>query len=133
MDRVYINEWGVALSKPVGTIICEVEADLWNTYGNLEKGEGWDIINGEFTPLIDEDALIRSELYQLLIHERRGLYSYADEQIAKCDNYILLNLEVDRYTQLKIQWLQYKMDVRKTQEQESFPFDVEYPDKPGEL
>ena len=127
---IYFNTKKEAHGYEIENPICIIEKSLWDDYCTSEVGIGWDIIDGEFTPLTSAESIRAETLSKESEGTRRSLYEYADEQIAKCDNYILLNMNVEEYTQLKRDWLQYKMAVRETQNHEDFPFNIEYPPMP---
>lgn len=126
---IYFDEIGRAYGFEIEDYVCTVDSDTWKLFSETVQGVDWDIIDGEFTPLkVPEDIHYREKVLARE-SERHSLYTDADEQISLCDNYILLGVDTEYYSNLKIEWLQYKMSVRKTVEQETFPFEVTYPDK----
>lgn len=129
-QEIYLDYKGNSYGNRTEDTVCVVSNEVWNIYVDTGRGLGWDIVDGVFTPLIsEEDALSINQVY-IRESERHELYIYSDEQISKCDNYILLDIETEKYTRLKLDWLQYKMDVRNTKNQEGYPLEVEYPEKP---
>lgn len=129
---VYFNKNKEAHAYEIQDPIATVDYDTWMKYSETEVGVGWDIIDGEFTPLMSIENIQYEAELPIRESERSSLYGYADVQISKCDNYILLEEDIEYYSNLKTKWLQYKMSVRKTVEQEGFPFEVTYPDRPDE-
>ena len=129
---VYFNKNKEAHAYEILEPLATVDYDTWMKYSEMEVGVGWDIVDGVFTPLLSTEEIQFERHLPIRESERHELYTIADEQIAKCDNHTLLDIEAEHYTRLKIQWLQYKMDVRRTQEQEGFPFEVTYPTRPDE-
>ena len=73
--------------------IASVDIETWRMYADTDAGIGWDIVDGVFTPLKQADEIQNESLRLERESERGMLYTYADEQIAKCDNYILLDIE----------------------------------------
>lgn len=111
---IYFDNNKEAHSYELEKYIASVDSETWGIYASTDAGIGWDIVDGEFTPLMSiEDIQYEAEL-PIRESERHSLYIVADDQISKCDNYILLDMDVEEYTQLKIDWLQYKMEVRNT-------------------
>lgn len=132
MITIYFDEEGEAYAYEIPEYVTSISSDVWSIYSSSPKGVGWDIIDGVFTPLILPEELLYIEEIPRKESERYNLYLIAEDQISKCDNYILLGMETEKYTELRTQWLQYKMNVRKTQEQEGYPFEVTYPRRPDE-
>ena len=129
-QEIYLDCKGNSYGNKTKDAIYVVSSELWNVYVDTGQGIGWDIIDGVFTPLISEEEALSINQVYIRESERHELYIYADEQISKCYNYILLDIETEKYTRLKLDWLQYKMDVRNTKNQEGYPLEVEYPEKP---
>lgn len=130
---IYFNRNKEAHAYEIPEPTATVDSDTWMIYSETKVGVGWDIIDGVFTPLKDIDTLDKERETITREQERRSIYIIADEHIAKCDNYIDLELQVERYTTLKRQLLEYKMAVRETQNHEDFPFEVVYPDMPEDV
>ena len=129
---IYFDNNKQAHGYEIEKYIASVDSETWRIYAGTDAGIGWDIVDGVFTPLLSTEEIQFERHLPIRESERHELYTIADEQIAKCDNHTLLDIEAEHYTRLKIQWLQYKMDVRRTQEQEGFPFEVTYPTRPDE-
>lgn len=132
MITIYFDDEGEAYAYEIPDYVTSIGSDIWSIYSGSPKGVGWDIVDRVFTPLLSTEEIQFERHLPIRESERHELYTIADEQIAKCDNHTLLDIEAEHYTRLKIQWLQYKMDVRRTQEQEGFPFEVTYPTRPDE-
>lgn len=130
---IYFNKDKEAHAYEIPNPVATVDSDTWMKYSETEVGVGWDIIDGEFTPLLDVKAIDEERESVKRERERLSLYLEADNEIFKCDNYILLDMDVEEYTRLKMDWLQYKMEVRNTKNQESYPFEVVYPDMPEDV
>lgn len=130
---IYFDNDKQAYAYEIEKYIASVDRETWRIYANTGAGIGWDIVDGEFTPLTSIENILYEAEIPIRRSERRSLYIVADEEISKCDNYILLDMDVEEYTRLKMDWLQYKMAVRNTKNQESFPFEVVYPDMPEDV
>lgn len=130
---IYFDKKKEAYAYEIPDSIATIDSDTWMKYSGTEAGIGWDIVDGEFTPLMSIENILYEAEIPIRRSERRSLYIVADEQISECDNYILLDMDVEEYTQLKMDWLQYKMAVRNTKNQESYPFEVIYPDRPEDV
>lgn len=130
---IYFNTKKEAHGYEIENPICIIENSLWADYCTSEVGIGWDIIDGEFTPLTSAESIQAEILSKESEGMRRSLYEYADEQIAKYDNYILLDIDKERNTEFKRDWLLYKMEVRNTQNSPDFPYNIIYPEIPIEL
>lgn len=130
---IYFNKNKEAHAYEIPEPLATVDYNTWLKYSETKIGVGWDIIDGEFTPLKDVKDIDEERESAERERERLRLYLEADNQISKCDNYILLDMDVEEYTQLKTEWLQYKMEVRNTKDQESYPFEVVYPDRPEDV
>jgi len=127
---IYFDRNKEAYAYEIPDPTATVDSDTWMKYSETKIGIGWDIIDGEFTPLKDVKTLDEERKSAERERERLSLYLEADNHIAKCDNYIELEIQTDKYSALKRQLLEYKMAVRETQNYEDFPFNIEYPPMP---
>ena len=130
---IYFDNNKQAHGYEIEKYIASVDSETWGIYAGTDAGIGWDIVDGEFTPLMSIENIQYEAEIPIRKSERYSLYRVADDQISECDNYILLDMDVEEYTQLKMDWLQYKMEVRNTKNQESYPFEVVYPDMPEDV
>lgn len=128
---IYFNKDKEAHAYEIIDPIATVDSDTWMKYSETERGVGWDIIDGEFTALMDVKTIDEGRESAERERERLSLYLVADNQISKCDNYIDLEIQPDKYSALKRQLLEYKMAVRMTQDDVDYPFEVVYPTLPA--
>ena len=130
---IYFDRNKEAHAYEIQDTMATVDSDTWMKYSGTGVGVGWDIIDGEFTPLKDVKTLDEERESMKRERERLRLYIEAENHIAKCDNYIELEIQPDKYSALKRQLLEYKMAVRMTQDDVDYPFEVVYPDMPEDV
>lgn len=128
---IYFNKFKDAFAYEIPDYIATIDDETWDKYCASKLGLDYDIIEGVFTPLRDEISIERDSEALIKENERLWKYTEADNQISKCNNYIELNIETDKYIAIKHQWLLYKMAVRETQNQENYPFEITYPSEPN--
>lgn len=128
---IYFNKHKDAYGYEIPDYIATIDEETWDKYCSSKLGLDYDIIEGVFTPLRDEISIKRDSEALIKENERLRKYIEADNQISKCNNYIELNIETDKYIAIKHQWLLYKMAVRETQNQENYPFEITYPSEPN--
>lgn len=127
---IYFNEKKEAHAYEISDYIATIDMETWEKYSDTQAGVDWDIIDGKFTPLKNIQEIDEERAIAVRKQERYGLYLTADEHIAKCDNFIELGIEQEKYTALKRQLLEYKMAVRMTQDGADYPHKVTYPSSP---
>lgn len=128
---IYFDKYKDAYGYEIPDYIATIDEETWDKYCSSKLGLDYDIIEGVFTPLRDEISIKRDSEALIRENERLRKYIEADNQISKCNNYIELNIETDKYIAIKHQWLLYKMAVRETQNQENYPFEITYPSEPN--
>ena len=92
----------------------------------------WDIVNGNFVQLKDPNVIKRERKIKERTDERKGLLSNADLLLVKATDYIGTEYDAaGKYTNLANAIKQYKIDVRSTVHQISYPDSVTYPQAPA--
>ena len=112
--------------------IAEIDVDTWSIYGRTDRGVGWDIIDGVFVTLISPEAVERIVLTDCRKFERKNLYDQSEAWLSKLEEQ-LVNGDVteSEYSAKRVEIMAYRKNVRLTDTQPDFPFQVTYPDIPG--
>jgi hypothetical protein len=132
-EMVYFDSEKRAFGKEYEEIeiIASIDADTWFIYSNDPVGTTWDIINGSFVKFKPAEDIMREKRDAERSFERAKFYDEADKMIAKHNDFVALNQDPDGSHAAELRaWRAFKINVRGTQEQLSYPDDVIYPKMP---
>ena len=111
--------------------IAETDMDTWSSYGRVDCGVGWDIIDGNFVTLISPEEVEHLVLIDRRKFERKSIYDLTEELLFKLEEmYVNGDITENDYSAKRKEIMAYRKSIRSTDKQSDFPFHVVYPDIP---